>query len=490
VRSLRDLRAENGFTLVEILVASTVLLIGAMSAISLIERANQTTVTTRSREGATNLAREVVEAVRGVPFSSLTPGALGGLVQGNQPQLADESPAVGWQIRRRNFTYTVTTSLCTMDDGRDGGGTQDTGSFCADSVAANSPDPVTGSVDRSPEDYKRIRIEAAWRHKGVTRTVHQTTIINNPGSAGGPAVRTLTLGTGGGTSTPGWVYAPTTSLSFALTTSRTPATLRWLVDGSAQGPITDGSGLSWSFGWDLGPADDPAGVGDGVYLVGAEAFDTYGIAGPSRSLTVTINRSLPDKVQGFAGGRIKDPSDSTREIVDLEWLAVSERDIIGYEVLRIGADGTRTVVCARQEATTCQDLSAPNDTVDYVVRAYDYASPGVERSGPDSDVLTVTGANTAPYPPANLTLTRNADGTTTLQWLARDPADPDLGDSIDFYRVYRDGQTFSDRYARWDDPSSTVTFIDSATNGETHIYWVTAVDTHLGESVAVGPVSG
>lgn len=465
----------------------TVTLVGAMSAMTLIERANGATVTTRSREGANNLSREVVEAVRGIPFASMMPAALDGLVQGGQPQLADDSPAPGWQVRRRGFTYTVATELCTMDDPRDGGGTQDAGSFCADSVAENAGDPVTGSPDRSPEDYKRVAITVTWTHRDAARSVRQTTIVNNPGSAGGPAVRTLTLN---GNPTPDWVYAGT-SLPFQLTTSRTPATLRWLIDGSAQGPITSGSGLAWSFQWDLGTTDTAGAVADGVYLVGAEAFDAYGIAGPSRSLTVTVNRSEPDKVEGFAGGRVTSVVDPALEVIDLEWMAVSERDVIGYEVLRIAPDGTRTVVCARQAATQCQDTSPPDaESVDYVVRAYDYATPGVERAGPDSDVLTVTRANTAPNPPTDLSATRNADGSTTLRWLAPDPADPDAGDSIDFYRVYRDGQAVEHRYARWDDPSGSLTFIDSATNGESHRYWVTAVDTRLGESRFLGPVSG
>ncbi len=182
----------------------TVTLVGAMSAMTLIERANGATVTTRSREGANNLSREVVEAVRGIPFASMMPASLDGLVQGGQPQLADDSPAPGWQVRRRGFIYTVSTELCTMDDPRDGGGTQDAGSFCADSVAENAGDPVTGSTDRSPEDYKRVRVAVAWTHGGVARRVSQTTIVNNPGSAGGPAVRTLTLN---GNPAPDWVDA-------------------------------------------------------------------------------------------------------------------------------------------------------------------------------------------------------------------------------------------------------------------------------------------
>ena len=110
----------------------------------------------------------------------------------SQPGLADAGIGAGWTIRRRSITYTVTATMCTMDDARDGGGTHSAGGFCADSVAQNTPDS-TGTTDKSPEDYKRVPRAATWKQGNSTREVHQTTIINNPGSAGGPAVRTLTL---------------------------------------------------------------------------------------------------------------------------------------------------------------------------------------------------------------------------------------------------------------------------------------------------------
>src|SRR5688500_6091987 len=103
------------------------------------------------------------------------------------------------------------------------------------------------------------------------------------------------------------------------------------------------------------------------------------------------------------------------------------------------------------------DEDPPNDSpLSYVVVGYD-ADPvtGDPRPGPDSDVLTVIKRNSPPETPLTLTATLHADGDTKLTWVRPGIwGDPDApGDSIDFYRVYRDGITYADRYARWDDDS-------------------------------------
>ncbi len=475
-------------SLVEVLVAMTVLLIGVMGTAVLLDVANATTVKTRSREAATNVARELVEAARAVPYANLTPSAVEGQLQ-DQPGLADGSGAAGWSLRRRGFDYAVTATVCTMDDPRDGGGSHSAGGFCPDSVAADAPD-TAGKVDRAPEDYKRVRIQAAWTQGNVAREVSQTTIVNNPGSAGGPAVRTLTLS---GSNPVEDTLSAGNRLSFQLTTSSTPETLQWLLDGASQEPVTTGSGRGpWSFKWELGPAGlggspDPAGsVVDGVYLVAAEAFDEYSVAGPSRSLTVTLNRSGPDQVTGLVGGRTADPANPTREIVDLEWLETPERDIVGYAVFRRASDGTLTPVagCPVAKVDSCVDADPPvGPEIEYVVYAYDNASDGTARRGTvASEVLTVGTGNAPPSAPTSLTVA-SSDGGQTLTWgrPVPDPLDPD-GDDIDFYRVYRDGRLLANRYARWDDPAPVVTFRDDATGGVTHCYFVTAVDSKYGES--------
>jgi hypothetical protein len=136
-------------------------------------------------------------------------------------------------------------------------------------------------------------------------------------------------------------------------------------------------------------------------------------------------------------------------------------------------------------STSCVDTTPPpasSGVVQYVAYAYDNDSFGTLRKGPvASDVLTVAATNNAPFAPLLFTAVRNADETTTLNWTRPTPADPD-GDSIDFYRIYRDGTGVADRYSRWDQNGAVVTFIDAATDGQAHCYYVTAVDRYYAES--------
>ena len=55
---------QRGFTIVEVMVAMAILLVGLLGTVAMIDGANATTASTRGREGATNLARELVEASR------------------------------------------------------------------------------------------------------------------------------------------------------------------------------------------------------------------------------------------------------------------------------------------------------------------------------------------------------------------------------------------------------------------------------------------
>src|SRR3954471_16158567 len=101
---------ESGSTLVEIMVAIVVLLIGVLGSVALVDAANRTSSTTRARESATNLARSVLEAARSLPYASLTPASAAAGVQAD-PGLADTDPGTaGWQVQRRNITLTITLS--------------------------------------------------------------------------------------------------------------------------------------------------------------------------------------------------------------------------------------------------------------------------------------------------------------------------------------------------------------------------------------------
>jgi prepilin-type N-terminal cleavage/methylation domain-containing protein len=470
---------ERGFTLIEVLVAMTVLLVGVLGALAIIDRANATTVTTRSREAAVNLAREVIEGARSVPYQRLTPASVVDEIQA-LPGLADDGEPVGWTIRRRGFTYTVTATVCTYDDARDQGGNQTVGGFCADSTPA-------GTGDSNPEDYRRVRVEVRWTDRGTERTVQQTELINNPGSSGAPAVRTLGP-LSGGTVDNGQVTSTTIphTLTFPLTTSSKPATLHWLLDGASQAPITTGSNVNWSFQWPIGEPDAAGSIVDGTYVVSAEAFDTYGVAGAAKSITVKLNRTPPDKVTGVIGGRTGDPAHPEDQIVELEWLPTPERDIEGYSVVRTDADGGNAeTVCPRDNTTVCVDSDPPaQDGLKYYVFAWDKDSSGALRDGPASDPLVVRLGNNPPFPPESVTA-KLVDGSVELTWKRPAVEDPDLGDAIAFYRIYRGDTDFESRYAKWDQPDADVTFVDGNTGGTTHRYWVTAVDGNFGESPPV-----
>jgi fibronectin type 3 domain-containing protein len=101
-----------------------------------------------------------------------------------------------------------------------------------------------------------------------------------------------------------------------------------------------------------------------------------------------------------------------------------------------------------------------------------------------------SGGNTPPFPPTGLTVSQDAAGDTTLTWNRPSPDDPDAGDRVDFYRVYRDGTDYAHRFARWYDNGATISWTDTATGGASHTYSVTAVDTHFMESAFEGPVTG
>ena len=467
-------RGERGFTLIETLIAGVVLMIGVMATLALISRANATTTTTRTREAATSLARELVEAARAITYEDLSSGIINTRLQAN-PGLADVPAGGAYTIQRRNVIFTVTDSVCVMDDAKDGGGSRPSGlNFCAASAPA-------GTADKNPEDYKVVTTTVSWTARGVTRQVKQTGVVNNPGSATGPSIKSLFVD---GVAAPYEITSDVPSLTLKMTTSSKPTVVKWTLDGTSQPnapTASDATLLLWQATWTINP---PAGTAldDGPYLIAAEAFNRYGVSGPGRSETVTLNRFEPRKPIKVAGGR------TSWGTVEIEWDANTERDIIGYDVRR--DDGT--VVCplaTQQLKTFCTDDSPPSSSsITYWVRAYDKApGTGTPRASVDSDPLVVTNTNTPPLPPTITSYGRSGD-VTTIRWNKPSPADLDVGDGIAFYRIYRDGTAVTDRYERWYDSSPTITWQDTLTGGTTHTYYITAVDTHYAESIMVGPV--
>jgi type II secretory pathway pseudopilin PulG len=464
-------RAESGFSLVEVLVAATILVVGILATAMVVSGASRANAVNRQRDAATNLAREVIEGVRTVPYDRITHTGISAELQ-TLPGLQDTDGG-GYGVSRGGLVFNVAVDVCIVDDPADGGGPRvATTTFCASSTPAGTEDP-------NPEDYKKVSATITWRQSGGrTTSVVQSGIINNPGSASGPAVRSIAPR---GYEAPFLVTEPLTTVTFDLTTSSKPHVVNWLLDGTVKtpGPVMNGtSGLAWTFTWDIGPVE--GGVLDGDYIVSGEAFNQYGVSGPGRQETIILNRRRPFAPRQVTGGR------TGFGTVEIEWTANSERDIVGYEVYREEAAGLVTVcpLASQKLDTVCVDTHPPGDAaVKYRVSAYDKDPfTGVPRVGDASSWLTVVTDNRPPYAPTDLTATRAADGVVTFTWKRPSPEDPDAQDGVEFYRVYRDGQTLAHRYARWFDSRSTVTWQDMATDGTTHTYWVSAVDRHYAES--------
>ncbi len=469
-RLSHQLRSTSGFTVIEVLVAMTVLLVGVAGALSLMNMANATTARTAAREAGTSLARELTESVRGISYDKLTDASVLTELQ-TQPGLADSDPGGQYTLVRRNVVFEITTAVCVMDDTSDGARAVTTpGTYCTGSAV-----PGSGTrVDRNPEDYKRVAMTLRWERNGYARSTTQTAIVNNPGAAGGPSIRSISSPQ---FPTPSPLTSPVSNVELQFLTSMPAETVNWMLDGTVQSPVPtpDGAKTLWTAFWNIDS------VVDGTYVVSAEAYDEYNVSGSTRQITYQLNRFVPVKPTGVTGGR------NLFEDVEIEWAANLERDIVGYEVRRVTPSGDVVVTgCTRLEIklkTYCRDTDPPDKSLgpqQYKVVAFDSDNFGQPREGNLSDPITVIADNLAPYPPVAVV---PGSAGVTLTWSKPSPDDPGpLGDSVNYYRIYRDGKTYNHRHARWFDSGSTMNWTDPNPDGTSHTYYVTSVDTHYMES--------
>ncbi len=109
---MRHPSAQDGFSLVEVLVAGLVLVVGILGVVALVDVANRQTARTLGEEAGTNLARELTEVAHRAPFASLSePGTaasqIHALVPGSGPLQGG-----GWTVVRRGVDFTVSLDAC------------------------------------------------------------------------------------------------------------------------------------------------------------------------------------------------------------------------------------------------------------------------------------------------------------------------------------------------------------------------------------------
>jgi type II secretory pathway pseudopilin PulG len=474
------LRHEAGFTLLETLIAAVVLVTGLMTLFGLLDTSLKATAATRAREGATNLARQVLEDARTVPFAQMAPSAIVGELQ-EMHGLADASGAAGWQVVQRGITYTVAVSECSIDDPKDGYGVHtnifNENPFCSEST-------TTGTTDAQPEDFKRVSVDVTWPAVGRKPDVHQVMTLTAAGEAPGLSASNLRLVPpyAGNPSEPAVIEQPVSnSLSFEVSAPSGAVAMRWSLEGVAQStaPVFK-SGTTWGFSW----AIPLASVSDGTYEVSAQAIDATGVLGPPVTLPVTLVRTVPAAVKGLKGGYNKPfVSGVEQEAVELEWTANTERNVIGYRIYNQKSE----LVCPGSLSTlslslSCIDFSPLSKTSSLTYTAYAlYRKYGgaIERGAPGTFTIT-GGPPPAPHAPEpNLVAETKPDGSVLLTWKV--PASG--GEPVIFYRVYRGSKDYTSRYA----VAGSTSFTDTDATPE-HEYWVTAVDANLTESAFLGPV--
>jgi prepilin-type N-terminal cleavage/methylation domain-containing protein len=472
-----SLNSQRGFSLVELMAAMLVLVVGMLGVLTMVNGANKRITENRAREAATNLAREVVEGARAVPYPDVTAASLATLLQA-QPGLGDESVAAGWNVERRGATYTIQVRSCVMDESSDGVGDH-TGS--ADTYCSDSPSGVTTPADLNPDDYKRISVTVTHAGGQVPTTVKQTAIINNPGSAFAPSVRSLTANG----MTPPYRVTSASTAAITFTANITPRAtyVPWTVDnvvqGNAAGPTID----NWSFIWPVGPT-----VPDGVYLIGAKGFNAQDQTGSAKAVSVTLNRYPPQLPASLSAGR------NGTVGIEFDWTASTDRDVTAYRVYRMTGSQpavTDSLVCTKSVSDanplSCIIGDLGGDHRYYVVAVAPACCNGTgqqESTRPTASETVLVTDNVAPNPPQDVGATR-VNGVVNLTWSApASPAGGEPSDSIAFYRIYRDGQAVADRYGRADGDATS--FIDADPAQTAHTYWITAVDTHMRESEPVG----
>lgn len=493
---LRRLHSQRGFSLIEVLVAISILLVGVLGVVAMVDGANAVTSRNKAREGATNVSRSIVEVARAVRYRDLTSTELVDALE-TRPGLPDARATAGHTIASRGFFYDVTVDVCSMDDPRDGLGLRDAGvAFCTNSDQATSAATAT---DRNPDDYKRVAVTLTWNRDRGTETSKQTSLVSNPIGGLGPSVVSVTAT--GHTGAPVTITTPGTSnIVFKAVTSSNAAEVNWLISGALQGdadPI-GGSERDFTFTWDINGASAGQYWWDCTYVVGAEAYDGQGRSGKPGALTVVLNRRqafAPDFLQGGRNGR---PNE-----VDLRWQPRPECDVLGYRVYRrVDAAGAwEPVTCLDQtgsytEETECIDPAAPEGVeLYYRVVAVDTApGTGAVRDGDPTEIGPLNNDSEPPDAPMDLTAClggtggcngpdgeSTGSGETVLRWA--EPTDPD-GDQIAFYRIYRDGSTYADRYSLFfPTADAALAWIDPGTpDGDSHSYRLTAVDPFFRES--------
>ena len=393
----RGRNAEGGFTIIEVLMGATLLIGGVLGVARMADEANLISGHNKSRDGANNLARELLEDTRSFPYAQLhgiVPAGSGAADLTNAYAaigVADASAEPGFQITRRGITYTVSVFSCVLDDPHDG-----VRSAPGDGLDANSEgayclgSPVAGSgatTDANPDDARKIEVSVQWSKNGLTpscRGANQSTqtgatggsgqacvteaeLIANPSGGLGPAIKTLSPPTSS------IVEAGASSVTLNVTTASPAQSVTWTSDDGLSGTATPGAGgdgTQWLVTWGgFGPSSPV----DGTHVIASQAF-MLNAGGVPKAVPIALNRFIPAVPTGGTGGIDRRLSDAAA----ISWAPNSDQDILGYTVYRasgpapnLAGGSADTPVCstASVSSTLCFDSLPGNNLHTFATNA-------------------------------------------------------------------------------------------------------------------------
>ena len=236
---LSPCRGEDGFTIIEVLVASVILVVGVLGVLGIVVQSDSVTAANRAREQGVSLEREIVEAARAIPYDQLMQNAIVGKIKATSGLTDSTMLSTGWTYTRRNVKYSVAIGTCAVDDPTDGQGPHESAGYCINGTGTTSPtecatylgssgsiagtgaasgaaagdcgidsnfdgavdglaDTTGGActnctgVDTNPNDYKRVVVLVRWNKGLGKRYALQSTTVPNPGLAAAPGVTVMT----------------------------------------------------------------------------------------------------------------------------------------------------------------------------------------------------------------------------------------------------------------------------------------------------------
>jgi len=465
-RTLRAVRAEAGFSFVELLVTIIIAALAFAALVPLFVQAQSRNSADNARNIALQIAQDKVEKIRQLDYDQITQGNLESTVT------AGGQFGTDWDFTRNGVTRHFTIQYTIV--------------------------PVPANAPAGREQYKKVEVSVAWTAppKPVKAAVLQTLVYRQ---FAGPEITSVNVGPPGifdinlpdvptiiGSPVVIDAYLSPEDITSMDATNPDPDLRGWIkftitsytgvtVASQDVSTVYNNEPGHYQYAWDNSAAQD------GVYRIEITAVSATKTQGSTATLSYPVALRLPPAPTGL----VAVPGD---RLVSLSWDPSGIGDFHHYELWRGTASGN---------ATHYLDLANPNftdqplnngDTFFYAVCVVDTEGNHSALSGEVSATPAVPSDTVPPSVPAGLAATKLPNtGTISLSWNAStdygSPATGVLG-----YIVERSASG-AGGWVQLNGSYPNVTYLDSSAGWlSTWYYHVAAVDNAMNVSAFSAPV--